>query len=92
MARFPRLKLAAQILAARFAQLGNDLGVLRCQPVLQFIERFDRRKYWHWDFDSVLRHSGSVSAGAPESNRAGTRFGLRRFLAPAGASAGISDT
>src|SRR5205085_4479812 len=59
MARFPRLKFASQILAARFVQLGNDLGVLRCQPVLQFIERFDRRKHWHWDFDSVLRHSGS---------------------------------
>jgi len=56
MARFPRLEFASKILAARFAQLGNDLGFLRCQPVLQFIERFDRRKYWHWDFDSVLRH------------------------------------
>lgn len=63
-ARFPRLKFASQILAARFAQLGNDLGVLPGQPVLQFIERFDRRKHWHWDFDSVLRHSGIVSAGA----------------------------
>jgi hypothetical protein len=70
MARFPCLKFASQILAARFTQLGNDLGVLRCQPILQFIERFDRRKHWHWDFDSVLRHSGSVSAGAPLGNRA----------------------
>ena len=41
MAGFPRLKFAGQILAARFAELGNDLGILRCQPVLQLIERFD---------------------------------------------------
>lgn len=70
MARFPRLKFASQILATRFAQLDNDLGVLRRQPVLQFIERFDGRKHWHRDFDTVLRHLGSVSAGASQSSSA----------------------
>lgn len=57
----------------------TNLGVLRCQPILQFIERFDRRKHWHWDFDSVLRHSGSVSAGAPKSNRAASHASVPKW-------------
>lgn len=80
MAGFPRFEFSSQILAARFAQLGDDLGILRCQPVLQFIERFDRRKYWHWDFDSVLRHLRRVSVCAPKATAPPTVNGESELL------------
>ena len=60
MARFPRLEFPGQILTARFAQLSNNLRILRCQPVLQFIQSLDRRKHVHRNFDSVLGHAISV--------------------------------
>jgi hypothetical protein len=80
MAGFPRIEFPSQILAARFTQLGDDLGILRCQPVLQFIERFDRRKYWHWNFDGVLRHSRSVSVCAPKATASPAVNGESKLL------------
>jgi hypothetical protein len=40
MTRLPQLELASQILPARFAQFIDDLWILGCQPILQFIESF----------------------------------------------------
>ena len=61
MARFPRFEFPAQILAASFAQLSNDLRILRRQPILQFIQSFDGREYVHRNFDIVLGQATSVS-------------------------------
>jgi hypothetical protein len=62
MARLPRLELATQILPAGFTQFLNDLRVLRCQPIVQFIKTFDGREHWHRNLDNVPRHTLSVSA------------------------------
>jgi hypothetical protein len=62
MARLPRLELATQILPAGFTQFFNDLRVLRCQPIVQFIKTFDGREHWHRNLDNVPRHALSVSA------------------------------
>jgi hypothetical protein len=42
MARLPRFELACRVLPAGFAQLGHDIGVLRGQPILQFVKAFHR--------------------------------------------------
>jgi len=57
MARFPSLKLTGSILAAGGAQFGHEFGVLRRQPVLQFVERFYRGEDWSRDFNSVRFHA-----------------------------------
>jgi hypothetical protein len=43
VAGFPGFELARQVLLARFAQLSDDFGILRGEPVLQFVQGFDRR-------------------------------------------------
>lgn len=56
MARLPWLEFASQILPASLSQFSNKLRILCSQPILQLIQRFQRGKHRHWNFNNTLGH------------------------------------
>ena len=75
--RFPGFELPGQVLLAGGTQISDELGILRRQPVLQFIQSFDGRENGRGDFDSFHFHGRSVSQFAPK----GKCFVRSRWLA-----------
>lgn len=53
MPGLPRLELASEVFLPGSKQLFQNLGLLRREPILKFIERLDRGKHRHGDFDRI---------------------------------------
>jgi hypothetical protein len=61
VARFPGFEFASHVLPPRRAQFGDDAGMLRGEPVLKFVERFDGRENGGGDFNGIHFHGGKLS-------------------------------
>ena len=61
MAGFPWFEFAGHILPSRRAQFGDDAGMLRGEPVLKLVERFDGRENGGRDFNGFRFHGGNLS-------------------------------
>ena len=61
MAGFPRFKFAGHVLSSRRAQFGDDAGLLRRQPILKLVERFEGRENGGGDFNGFRFHGGSLA-------------------------------
>jgi len=60
-AGFPRFELARHVLPSRRAQFGDDAGMLRGEPILKLVERFDGRENDGGDFNGFRFHGGNLS-------------------------------
>jgi hypothetical protein len=61
MAGFPGFEFASHIFPSRRAQFGDDAGMLRGEPVLKFVERFDGGENGGGDFNGFRFHGGSLA-------------------------------
>lgn len=64
----PRLEFSGNILLPRFSQFCHDSRILRREPVVQFIQRFDGRQHLFRDFDHFTCHAAIVRPGLPKHN------------------------
>lgn len=85
MAGFPRFEFASQVLASRRAQFGDDAGMLRGEPALKFVERFDGRENGGGDFNRFRFHGGSLR----RLGRNGKSFSFHCFSHCGGATIGV---
>ena len=76
MAGFPRFKFAGHVFAPRRPQFGDNARMLRREPVLKLVERFDGRENSGGNFNGFRFHGGSLSRLAGN----GKRFSLHGFL------------
>jgi hypothetical protein len=70
VAGFPRFELASHVFPSRQPQFRGDSGMLRGQPVLKFVERFDGRENGGRDFNGFRFHGGSLTRIAGNSRSA----------------------
>jgi len=61
VAGFPRFEVAGHVFAPRRAQFGDDVGMLRGEPVLKLIEGFDGRENGRRDFNGFRFHGCNLS-------------------------------
>lgn len=64
----PRLEFSGNIFLPRFPQFRHDSRVLRRQPVVELIQRFDGRQNLLRDLDHFTCHAVIVRPGLPKHN------------------------
>ena len=75
MAGFPRFEFASHVLPSRRAQFADDAGMLRGEPVMKLVERFDGGENGGGDFNGFRFHGGSLARFAGK----GKGFPLSQF-------------
>jgi hypothetical protein len=76
VAGFPGFEFASHVFPPCHPQFSDDAGMLRGQPILKFVERFDGRENGGGDFNGFRFHGVSLSRFA----RKGKGFPLHGFL------------
>jgi len=54
----PRFEFSGKVFTAGIAQLGDDLGIVCREPILQLVQRFHAVQHRFWYDDVLLCHDG----------------------------------
>jgi hypothetical protein len=68
MSGVPRLEFPRGIFLPGLAQFRHDSWILRRQPIVQLVQRFDGREHLFRDFDYFARHGVIVRLAPPKYN------------------------
>jgi hypothetical protein len=63
MSGLPGFKFSFEVFLSGLAQFRHDAGVLRRQPIIELIKRFDRREHFFWNFHGLTWHDVILSYG-----------------------------
>jgi len=56
MSRIPGFKFAREVFLSSLAQFCHYSGILRRQPIIELIKRFDRCQYLFWNLHGLTLH------------------------------------